>query len=137
MKRIICLSLCVLIVFTSVCFADQDNKISTGASIYYQFPTDIMSLISGSRSTPIEGELISSNKSVQRVSASDSTGFKSVVLSLLGDYETTITDYTYQSSNGYTSHSIQIERDWSWICSACILGLVLFCVFRIIGGIIC
>lgn len=73
--------------------------------------------------------------SVQRVSASDSNGFKAVLLSLLGDYETVVTDYTYSSGNGYTSHSISIERDWSWICSCCILGLVVYCVFRLVGSL--
>lgn len=72
------------------------------------------------------------NLSVQRVSANDSTGFKRIMLQLLGDYETVVTDYTYNNGS-YTSHSISIERDWSWICSCCVFGLVVYCVFRLIG----
>lgn len=101
------------------------------------YPLDILELIQAKQAIPsgvIEGELVSVEKSMMRVSASDSTGFKAVVLGLIGDYETVITDYTYQSgSTGYYSHSINIERDWSWICSACIFALVIFCVFRVIG----
>lgn len=71
-----------------------------------------------------------------RISPSDTSGFKAVLLSILGDYETTITDYTYQSGgSGYYSHSINIERDWTWICSCGVFALLLYCTFRTIGGI--
>lgn len=84
----------------------------------------------------IEPELVSVTSSQQRISASDTTGFKAVMLSILGDYETTITDYEYRTgSSNYTSHSINIERDWSWICSCGVFALLLYCTFRSIGGI--
>ena len=84
----------------------------------------------------IEPELVSVTSSQQRISSSDTTGFKAVMLSLLGDYETTITDYEYRTgSSNYTSHSISIERDWSWICSCGVFALLLYCTFRSIGGI--
>lgn len=84
----------------------------------------------------LEPELVSATSSVQRISASDATGFKAVMLSLIGDYETTITDYEYRTgSSSYTSHSINIERDWSWICSCGIFALLVWCTFRTIGGI--
>lgn len=116
---------------------ESEYQVATGAALF-EYPTDVLELLA-LRSTPSnlpQGELIAETKTIQRVTASDASGFKAVLLELLGDYETVITDYTYQSSNGYTSHSIQIERDWSWICSAAILGLVLFCVFRLIGGLL-
>lgn len=71
--------------------------------------------------------------SLQRVSASGSNGFKAVVLGLLGDYETVVTDYTYQNQSGYTTHSIDVSYDWAWICSAAIFLVVLYCCFRLIG----
>lgn len=81
-------------------------------------------------------ELVGMSQSTQKVSASDSTGFKAVMLSLLGDYEMTITDYEYRNNNNtYYSHSISIERDWPWICSCGIFALLLYCTFRTIGGI--
>lgn len=126
-----------LILVTVPIFAQPDYHVASAAALDY--PSDILELLSYRNSAPSsfpEGELIAETKTVQRVSASDATGFKAVLLGLLGDYETVITDYTYQSSNGYTTHSIQIERDWSWICSAAVLGLVLFCVFRIIGSML-
>lgn len=76
--------------------------------------------------------------SSERVSASDSNGFKAVMLGLIGDYETVITDYTYrQGTQQYDSHSINIERDWSWIFSCCTFMLVVLCVFRLVGGLLC
>ena len=72
---------------------------------------------------------------VLRISASDTSGFHAVVLGLLGDYNPIVKDYTYTSTQGYTSHSIDIQPDWSWICSAAIFALIIFCLFRLIGGI--
>lgn len=84
----------------------------------------------------LEPELVSVTSSQQRISASDATGFKAVLLSLIGDYETTITDYEYRTgSSSYTSHSINIERDWTWLCSCGVFSLLLYCTFRTIGGI--
>lgn len=74
----------------------------------------------------------------EKITAEDATGFKAIMLSLIGDYETTVTDYTYQSgSSGYYSHSINVERDWSWIMSCCGFFLVVYCVLRTVGGLIC
>lgn len=71
-----------------------------------------------------------------RVSPSDTSGLKAVMLTILGDYETVITDYTYQTSGSYYSHSVSIERDWAWLCSAGMLALLTYCTFRAIGGIL-
>ena len=72
----------------------------------------------------------------KRVSAEDTNGLKSVLLGMIGDYETVITDYTYNNGS-YNTHSISIERDYAWIWSAILLIVVMYCVFRAIGGIIC
>lgn len=83
-------------------------------------------------------ELVSKETTMLRVSPSDTSGLKAVMLTVLGDYETVVTDYTYQSgSSGYYSHSINIERDWAWLASSCMLGLITFCTFRFIGGLLC
>ena len=75
------------------------------------------------------------NTEVLRISASQTSGFHAVILGLLGDYNPIVKDYTYQSTQGYTSHSIEIQPDWSWICSAAIFALIIFCLFRLVGGI--
>lgn len=86
----------------------------------------------------LEPQLVSYEQSVQKVSASDTSGLKALLLSILGDYETVVTDYEYRTGNNtYTSHSINIERDWAWICSCGVFALLLYCTFRSIGGILC
>lgn len=84
----------------------------------------------------LEPQLVNVEVTQMRVSPSDTSGLKAVLLTILGDYETVVTDYTYQQNNyQYLSHSIQIERDWSWICSCGVFALLLYCTFRTIGGI--
>lgn len=83
-------------------------------------------------------ELVDKSTTKVKVSPSDTSGFKAVMLTVLGDYETVVTDYTYQSgSSQYYTHSISIERDWAWLASACMLGLLVYCTFRAIGGMLC
>lgn len=83
-------------------------------------------------------QLVNMTQTMQRVSATDASGFKAVILQLLGDYETVVTDYEYRNNNNtYMSHSIAIEQDYAWIASAGILALLIYCTFRSIGGILC
>lgn len=70
-----------------------------------------------------------------RISSSDTSGFHAVILGLIGDYNPIVKDYVYQSTQGYSSHSIEITPDWSWIASAAIFLCIIFCLFRLIGGI--
>lgn len=61
----------------------------------------------------------------QRVSAEDATGLKASVLSLIGDYETVVTDYTYQNGS-YVSHTIDVQPDLAWCTSALLFLAVLW-----------
>lgn len=139
MKKIIIVFIVFILCAVPVYASSERTQISTNSAIIYEYPLDILELLAARNNLPsgmIEGELVSVEKSIQRVSASDSTGFKAVMLTILGDYETVVTDYEYRNANSqYNSHSINIERDWSWICSAAIFGLVVFCFFRFIGGL--
>lgn len=82
--------------------------------------------------------LVSVESSLKKVSSEDTNGLKSLLLEIIGDYDTVITDYTYQSGgSGYYSHSISIERDWAWIMTCALWIVITFCAFRIIGGILC
>lgn len=82
-------------------------------------------------------QLRSVNISNETISASDANGFKAVILGLLGDYTTIITDYTYQNQQGYTQHSIDVTPDWSWVSSAAIFIVVVYCSMKMIGGFLC
>lgn len=92
---------------------------------------------SSSGSPDPEGENYS--VTVLRVSPSDTSGLHALVLSLLGDYNPVVKDYTYvtTSYNGTqtTNHSIEISPDYSWIATALIFLVVIYCIFRLIGAI--
>lgn len=83
------------------------------------------------------GTIVSENTevSVLKISANDTTGLHSILLRLIGDYNPIVKDYTYQSTNGYTSHSIDIQPDWSWIMTCGLFIVVIFCTFRFVGGL--
>lgn len=76
-------------------------------------------------------------RNVSPVTPSDANGFKAVLLNLLGNYETVVTEHRYTNTNGYTSISVSTEPDYAWIISAAIFAIVIFCLFRILGGVIC
>ena len=131
--------LTLILTCTFPVFADSaDDGISGSSgsdSVYNDYYTDVS--VSPIIQTLPEGKLLEVKSTTNRVSASDATGLKSLMLSLIGDYDTVVTDYTYQSSNGYTTHSIQIERDWSWIISAVLFAVVIYCTIRGIVAILC
>lgn len=66
------------------------------------------------------------------------TGLKGILIQLFGPYSPTITQLRYQSntSTNYT-YVNDISPDWPWICSCAVFSLVLFCVFRLGGGLVC
>lgn len=75
---------------------------------------------------------------VLRISAQDTSGFHAVILGLLGDYNpiAVTTSYQYPSGQTYqTRYQVDVEPDWSWICTAAIFIVIIFCLFRLIGGL--
>lgn len=70
-----------------------------------------------------------------RISPNDTNGLKAILLSLMGDYEPIVTDYTYrQGSSSYESHSIDIQPDFVWLSSFVIFALIIYCLFRLGGA---
>lgn len=98
-----------------------------------ELPTEEVIETSAPETTHEESEEII--RSVSPITPSEASGFKSVLLSLFGNYDTIVTEHRYTNSNGYTSVSIDIEEDWVWIISAAIFSLFLYCIFRLIGGV--
>ena len=125
-KFLVFLLFTCLLLFPLSVYASSEGTLSV---------SDVVDILDAAR--PDSGmELKSVNVSNERVSASDSSGFKAVMLTVLGDYETVVTDYVYQNQSGYTTHSITIERDWSWIMSAAMLIVVTFCTFLSVSTIL-
>lgn len=74
--------------------------------------------------------LQSVSTSRETVTAQDSNGLKAAFLGLVGDYETVITDYTYTSSNGYTTHTIDVQPDYAWLSAAVMALALVWCCFK-------
>lgn len=74
--------------------------------------------------------------SVSPVTPENTTGLKAVILGLIGNYDTVVTDYTYTSNNGYVSHTIEVQPDYVFICSFAMLCLIIYCLFRLGGALI-
>lgn len=75
--------------------------------------------------------------STYAVTADDATGLKALILSLIGDYEGIVVEYAYENSSGYTSYVREIQLDYPWLCTCAIFLVVLYCVFRLGGAILC
>ncbi|AXF52693.1 MAG: transglutaminase domain-containing protein [Inoviridae sp.] len=75
---------------------------------------------------------------VSPVTPSNTTGLKAVLVSFLGSYDPIIVEYRYQntgsSSYGYVR---QAFPDHVWICSFVLLALMVFCLFRLGGAVLC
>lgn len=132
MRRFVYAFLCALLVcsvhLSAVAVDDPDGEVLDA------LPVDVSSvdLDSLSYDDPVV------TTSLYRISASGTNGLKSLVLGLIGDYESIVTDYTYYNNNSsYQSHSITVTPDWPWIVSASFFALVLYCIFRLWGAALC
>ena len=74
--------------------------------------------------------------SVNPVTPQNTSGLKAVILGLIGNYDTVVTDYTYSNSNGYVSHTIEVQPDYVFLCSFAMLFLIIYCLFRLGGALI-
>lgn len=74
--------------------------------------------------------------SVAPIRPSDSTGLKSALLGVLGNYDPVVIEYQYNSGNGYASYLREVQPDYVWICSFALLALVIFCLFRLGGALL-
>lgn len=67
-----------------------------------------------------------------------STGLKGILIKLFGPYSPTITQLRYQSntSTNYT-YVNDIAPDYPWLCAAGIFAIMLFCIFKLGGTLLC
>ena len=74
--------------------------------------------------------------SVSPITPSSTSGLKAALLGILGNYDPVIVEYQYSSGNGYTNYLREIQPDYVWLCSAALLALVIYCLFKLGGGLI-
>lgn len=71
------------------------------------------------------------------VGSSDANGLKAIMLALIGDWDSIVIEHAYESSNGYTNYLREIQLDYPWLCSCAIFLVMIYCVFRLGGAILC
>lgn len=74
--------------------------------------------------------------SVAPITPSSTSGLKSALLGILGNYDPVVVEYQYSSGNGYTNYLREIQPDYVWLCSSALLALVIYCLFKLGGGLI-
>lgn len=78
-----------------------------------------------------------STMSLPPVTPSSTTGLKSAMLTVLGNYDPVVVVYQYQSSSsGYYSYATDIQPDYAWIASAFVLALFIWCLFKLGGALL-
>lgn len=70
------------------------------------------------------------------VTPSDTSGFKAVLLSFIGDYDPPIVQFEYTTSNNYKQYVNEIQPDYVWICSFALIALFIYCLFKLGGALI-
>lgn len=75
--------------------------------------------------------------SLSPVTPDDTTGLKSVLLEFVGDYDPVIVEYEYANSNGYSNFLREVQPDYVWIASCCMLGLFVLSLFKLGGALLC
>lgn len=74
--------------------------------------------------------------SVSPIQPSDTSGLKSALLGVLGNYDPVIVEYQYSDKEGRTNYLRQVQPDYVWLCSCALLALVIYCLFRLGGALI-
>lgn len=73
--------------------------------------------------------------SLNPVSSSDANGFKSVLLSVIGDYDAIVVEHAYTTTSGNTSYVREVQYDYPWLCACGLFAIMIFCIFRLFGGL--
>lgn len=63
---------------------------------------------------------------------------KAIMGNLIGQYSPIVVQYRYQtSSSGTYSYVREIQPDYAYVCCMALFGLMVFCLFRLGGAILC
>lgn len=73
---------------------------------------------------------------VAPVDSSDTTGLKAVLLEFLGEYDPVVVEYRYTNGQNY-QYLREIQPDYVWLCSCALLIVIVYCVFKAGGALIC
>lgn len=122
----------VLLSFSFTAFADA---YAVGEDTGGYLPPDEFFDLYGPDDYDISVMAVQSSPNTPVTSAS---GLKGILLNLFGSYDPPVTQLRYQAnSNSNYTYVNDIQPDYPWLCSAAIFAIVLFCVFRLGGALLC
>lgn len=106
-------------------FSDPD-MVAEEAPLYVETETEFSVI---DNTDDLSGDSGISTMSINPITPEDTTGLKSVLLEVLGDYDAIIVEYT---NGNYTSR--EVFQDDVWLCSFWLLAIMVYCVFKLLGG---
>lgn len=74
--------------------------------------------------------------SLAPVTPGNTSGLKAVLLSILGNYDPIVAQYQYNNGSNY-GYIREIQPDYVWLVSAGIFAILLYCTWRLLGGLVC
>lgn len=119
-----CLCLCCVPAFAADSEAGETDTVAPVVNVYNEFSAEIpvnSLTYTGSRLLPL----------------SASGGLKGVLVSFLGEWESIVVQHSYVDAEGNTVTDVDTLPDYPWIASAVLLCLMVFCLFRVGGALIC
>ena len=118
----------------------SDSEVSSGGNTFYVLepPASSGGVDYGSLTDIPVGASIDNITvtSVSPIQPSDTSGLKSALLGVLGNYDPVIVEYQYSDGDGRTRFLREVQPDYVWLCSCALLALVIYCLFRLGGALI-
>ncbi len=118
----------------------SDSEVSSGGNTFYVLESPSSSdgvnygdLIDIPVGASIDNITFSS---VSPIKPSDTSGLKSALLGVLGNYDPIVFEYQYSDGDGRTRYLREVQPDYVWLCSCALLALVIYCLFRLGGALI-
>lgn len=123
-------------------FGESPSEVSPGGNTIYVLnqpseisESEVASYAGVASSDPVLTD-VSMLTGLAPVTPSDATGFKAVLLGLLGNYDPPVIQFEYTTNNNYKQYVNEIQPDYVWLCSCGLLALMIFCLFKLGGALL-
>lgn len=116
MKRILCVAFMLFVCCSLVCPAFASDG-------------------SAATSDPVVNSYVYLGSDQQPLSAAG--GLKGVLVDFLGEWQSIVIEHTFVDEQGVSVTQVDVIPDYPWIASAVLLCLMVYCLFRVGGALIC
>lgn len=138
-KRFLALALLPLFVVSAFA-AEAEDSVQDISYVPYAFqevyvlPDDAY-IVRPAEAEPTEVEV--SAYAMDPITPSNSNGLKAILLDILGDYSAIQVEMRYTNTNGTYNYVREIQPDYVWMASALLFIVMIWCVFKLGGAILC